>query len=317
MTVPPMQPPQYPRRLRVFIVRHGETHENVAGIIQGQLDTPLNPFGRLQAAATANYLSSICFDRIITSPLQRARDTAQAILAQQPEASDLKLEQDERIKERCFGVIEGKAYTGVGKGRDQLEGVEQIPDLIKRLAGFWKELITVHDPPIFGDRISSEQQPQQLDNREEHVIALVSHGAAISALLNAFLLTESQVHLPSNIQISRYANCCITELIVPTIIDRRAPYLSLEPPAPPQSKEESAVIFQQMQQPEESLESDGSMDYLGADVNRGSESQVILQDLGFGEGVGYAVRWAETTHLQDLVKEGPTSKVNVDELVGK
>jgi hypothetical protein len=106
---PPSIPPQ---RLRILVVRHGETHENAAGIVQGQLDTDLNAFGRLQAATTARHLSTVRFDRIITSPLRRARDTAQAILEQQqPASSNLRLDQDDRLKERGLGVLEGRVYT--------------------------------------------------------------------------------------------------------------------------------------------------------------------------------------------------------------
>jgi broad specificity phosphatase PhoE len=317
MTVLPTQSPRYPSRLRVLVVRHGETHENVAGIIQGQLDTPLNPFGRLQAATTADYLSNIRLDRIITSPLQRARDTAQAILSKQHNAASVQLEQDRRVKERCFGVIEGKPYIGPKENREIIEGIEERSDLLERLAGFWNELITVHVPADFEEYPSSKLQPQKVDEGEERVIALVSHGAAISALLNGVLLAGDYIRPPSNIQLLHYANCSITELIVPTIFDRRAPSPSSGLPGSPQLIEEWAVKPQHVQQRGGKSEKTGATEYLGADVNRGSESQVIVQDLGFGKGVGYAVRWAETTHFQDLVKDGPIPKVNVDELVEK
>jgi broad specificity phosphatase PhoE len=317
MTVPPTQPPRYPRRLRVLVVRHGETHENVAGIIQGQLDTPLNPFGHLQAATTADYLSNIRLDRIITSPLQRARDTAQAILSKQYKASTVQLEQDERIKERCFGVIEGTRYVGSKNDREQIEGIEDRSDLLERLAGFWNELITVHVPAEFEEHSSSKRLPREANEEEEVVIAMVSHGAAISALLNSVLLAGDYIRPPSDVQLLHYANCSITELIVPTTLDRRAPSPSLGLPGSPQLIEEWAVKPPHVQKRGGESERTGATKHLGRDVSRDSEDHIILQDLGLGGGVGYGVRWAETTHLQDLVKEGLISKVNVDALVGK
>jgi broad specificity phosphatase PhoE len=317
MTVPPTLPPRYPRRLRVLVVRHGETHENVAGIIQGQLDTPLNPFGHLQATTTADYLSNIRLDRVITSPLQRARDTAQAILSKQHKVSTVQLEQDERIKERCFGVIEGTRYVGSKNDREHIEGIEERDDLLERLAGFWNELITVHVPAEFEGHPPSKEQPQEVNEEEEMTIAVVSHGAAIFALLNSVLLAGDYIRPPQDVQLLHYANCSITELIVPTILDRRTLSPSLGLPGSPQLIEEWAVKPQHVQQRGENSERTGATKNLEGDMSRESESHIIFQDLGFGRGIGYGVRWAETTHLQDLVKEGSISKVNVDELVGK
>jgi len=58
----------------VYLVRHGETQENVDGIIQGQLDTKLNDTGRLQCAAVARALTSTSFAFAYTSDLARAKD---------------------------------------------------------------------------------------------------------------------------------------------------------------------------------------------------------------------------------------------------
>lgn len=59
---------------RVLLVRHGETNENVQGIVQGQLDTLLNAVGVQQAQRTGVALQAESVTRIISSPLQRTRD---------------------------------------------------------------------------------------------------------------------------------------------------------------------------------------------------------------------------------------------------
>jgi hypothetical protein len=146
---------------------------------------------------------------------------------------------------------------------------------------------------------------------------VVSHGAAISALLNGVLLAGDYIRPPSDVQLLHYANCSITELIVPTIFDRRTPSQSFGLPGSPQLIDEWAVKPQHVQQRGVKSQRTGAMKSLGVEASRDSEGQNILQDPGIGAGVGYGVRWAETTHLRGLVKEGPISKVNVDVLVGK
>lgn len=61
-------------RVYVYIVRHGETLENVAGIIQGQKDTILNVTGRAQSELAAEALRNVPFEISLTSDLKRARD---------------------------------------------------------------------------------------------------------------------------------------------------------------------------------------------------------------------------------------------------
>jgi len=61
----------------LYIVRHGESRGNVAGMLQGaRIDEPLSPRGVRQAEALAERLKPVPIDRIFTSPLVRARQTA-------------------------------------------------------------------------------------------------------------------------------------------------------------------------------------------------------------------------------------------------
>lgn len=59
--------------VKVYIVRHGETEENRQGIMQGQLDTPLNAAGLRQAELAADALEDVPFGAAYSSDLQRAR----------------------------------------------------------------------------------------------------------------------------------------------------------------------------------------------------------------------------------------------------
>ena len=62
-----------------YFLRHGETYWNREGRTQGQLDSKLNETGIAQAALAAEALKDEPIERIVASPLSRARDTAQAV----------------------------------------------------------------------------------------------------------------------------------------------------------------------------------------------------------------------------------------------
>jgi broad specificity phosphatase PhoE len=69
---------------RLVLIRHGETDWNVEGRYQGQADPPLNDKGWAQARQLAQELQGVGIDVLYTSPLRRARQTAE-ILAEEQE----------------------------------------------------------------------------------------------------------------------------------------------------------------------------------------------------------------------------------------
>lgn len=88
----------------VCVTRHGETDWNAMGVLQGWLDVPINDEGRRQAHQLAVDFADAGFVSIVSSPLVRARETAEII------ADALGLpppEFDEGLKERNFGEIQG------------------------------------------------------------------------------------------------------------------------------------------------------------------------------------------------------------------
>ncbi|MDN4481353.1 histidine phosphatase family protein [Demequina muriae] len=89
----------------VFVVRHGQTEWNVKGLLQGSSDVELTDAGHAQAAATAQALAGLLGSEttIVTSPLVRARDTADAIAG----AIGAAVEVDARLRERAYGAWEG------------------------------------------------------------------------------------------------------------------------------------------------------------------------------------------------------------------
>ena len=88
----------------IYIVRHGQTNDNVIGRYGGRIDTPLNQKGIKQAYELHEKLKNDKFDKVFVSPLQRAYQTADII------CSNEKIK-DERIIERDNGKLEGKLKT--------------------------------------------------------------------------------------------------------------------------------------------------------------------------------------------------------------
>jgi probable phosphoglycerate mutase len=62
--------------VRVFLIRHAQTGQNDAGIVQGRADNPLSDLGRRQAAVLAERLADVTLAAVYSSPLQRAVQTA-------------------------------------------------------------------------------------------------------------------------------------------------------------------------------------------------------------------------------------------------
>jgi len=94
--------------LRIFIVRHGETEENRLGIMQGQLDTPLNAAGIEQAGLTAGILENVKFKMGYSSDLSRAVQTAEIILSKHP---GVQCEKHEELRERVSGFFGSRPYA--------------------------------------------------------------------------------------------------------------------------------------------------------------------------------------------------------------
>lgn len=96
---------------RIAFVRHGLTEWNRARRFQGRTDIPLAPEGFEQAADAAARLATLGpWTRIITSPLQRAEQTAEVI------ARTLGLTvagRDEDLVERAYGEAEGRVIDEV------------------------------------------------------------------------------------------------------------------------------------------------------------------------------------------------------------
>ena len=162
--------------MMLYIVRHGETDWNRQKKVQGHTDIPLNEYGRHLAEETAEGMKDIPIDIGYTSPLKRARETAEIIL----KGRNIPLLDEPRIQEIGFGICEG-IHTGTQEkepGSDEFnlfftdtasyippEGAESVEELYERTGQFLEELCGRRE---LGDKN----------------ILISTHGAAMTALLN-------------------------------------------------------------------------------------------------------------------------------------
>jgi broad specificity phosphatase PhoE len=94
-------------KLTIYLIRHGETDWTATGRHNGRTDIPLNTRGCQQAEALRKELCDVRFDRIYSSPSQRAKQTATIALPVGPVAlCDELLEWD-------YGSLEGKTVVEI------------------------------------------------------------------------------------------------------------------------------------------------------------------------------------------------------------
>ena len=93
----------------VLLIRHGETAWNAEHRIQGRLDVPLSTTGIWQAGRLAERLASEAIDAIVSSDLARAWMTGAPLAA----ARGLQMVSEPRLRERVFGIFEGKTLDEI------------------------------------------------------------------------------------------------------------------------------------------------------------------------------------------------------------
>jgi broad specificity phosphatase PhoE len=124
----------------LVLVRHGRTAANAARKLQGLLDLPLDDVGRAQAAAVAEWVGTP--DRVISSPLVRARETA--------EAFGLPYEIDDRWVEFDYGTLDGLPMVDVDRDvwakwradpHYRVGGGETMAEVHERVVGAAEEVL--------------------------------------------------------------------------------------------------------------------------------------------------------------------------------
>ncbi len=88
--------------MKLFVVRHGETVRNIVGLVQGDTESMLTEYGKLQAEQLRQKIDVNAIDYVFSSPLSRTYETAAIIVE-----GKLPVQVDERLNERDYGDFEG------------------------------------------------------------------------------------------------------------------------------------------------------------------------------------------------------------------
>jgi broad specificity phosphatase PhoE len=139
--------------LTLVLTRHGLTDRSIPEQhLSQKIDVSINDAGRRQADALRRRLAGVSFDRVITSPLFRARETAEIVAPR-----GLPIEADPRLKEMDYGAWEGRTYAELdendGPNRrawlqrpDEIRcpGGESGDDVARRVTSFLQDLLDDH-----------------------------------------------------------------------------------------------------------------------------------------------------------------------------
>ncbi len=167
---------------RYLLVRHGETDWNRDKRFQGQIDVPLNPQGRIQAAQAAEFLQQLPIDQAVSSPMLRPKETAEIILQAHPEVS---LTLNPLLCEISHGLWEGKleaeieaAYPG------ELQQWQQQPETVQMPAGESLQQVWDRAVAAWQQILASTPEAEPESATERPVTTLVvAHDAVNKALL--------------------------------------------------------------------------------------------------------------------------------------
>ncbi len=180
--------------MKLILIRHGESEGNAAGVVQGHLDFGLTALGRAQADATAVYLRGTKVDRLVSSPLRRAFETASLIAG----SLGLEVEGDARLMEYDMGAASG--LTG-----PQIR--ERFPDVVAQ----WQKGLHPRFPgeegrDVFSARIATLLQEFVAAGKD---VVAVAHGGVVGAFCRGVLGMD-----PLRRGVFETANCGITEIAI-------------------------------------------------------------------------------------------------------
>jgi len=178
-----------------YLLRHGDAEGNKEEILLGQLDVPLTELGRKQAELLGKALSSIAFDAVFASDLERARHTAEAVLRHQKGGEQrCRLVLDRRLREINGGTFQGRP---ISEFRAYLDNLTEDPYTSVRPGGESTQLMDQRVARAFDD--ICQWYP-------EGTVAIATHLGVIKSIVRYALGMDPQETLPA------IKHCSITVL---------------------------------------------------------------------------------------------------------
>lgn len=165
----------------IYFIRHGKTEWNLEGRYQGANgDSPLLEQSYIEIQQLIKALKSIKFDAIYSSPIKRAKDTANLINTGLKQNLDVIL--NDNLEEFHLGKMEGMKFTDVAvQYPEELDAFRNHPDKYdpKNINGETFQALLKRMVPTIKKIVDQ--------NKIDANIIIVSHGAALGALIHDLL----------------------------------------------------------------------------------------------------------------------------------
>lgn len=130
----------------VYLVRHGRTGLNAAGVLRGRLDPPLDEVGQQEAARMGAALRSAHPLLVVASPLRRAVQTAEQIAAQ----VGAEVETDLRLVDRDYGPWAGMAVGAVEQQWGSVDDAPAVEPVDQVRSRAWEALVDISQRGLGG-----------------------------------------------------------------------------------------------------------------------------------------------------------------------
>lgn len=196
---------------RLILIRHGQTEFNLGGRMQGQLDTPLTEAGRAEAREAATELASWPIGTVVSSDLERARDTAEVL----SNALGLPFSTDSRLRETDLGDWQGKAH-------------EEVDSVFPGQRTHWR-LNPTWAPPGGETRLEVSERAATVvdelmgsDTWNAGAVMLVAHGGTIAALTSRLVGIPTE-HYP---MFGGLGNARWSQLVARPVVENVADHVS-------------------------------------------------------------------------------------------
>jgi alpha-ribazole phosphatase len=176
---------------RLVLVRHARV--DTGGRLVGATDVPLDDAGRAQSRALADRLGRYAPVACFCSPMQRCLETARA-------ASTLPLQVDPDLREIDFGRWENRTFA---------EAAADSPETMRRWAAFDADFAFPGGESVGGFLKRVRNAAARLADAEAEVVAAVTHGGVIRAMLCHLLGIEPRHYAAFNVP---FATVVVVEL---------------------------------------------------------------------------------------------------------
>lgn len=181
---------------KLSLLRHGESQWNLENRFTGWVDVPLTPKGEDEAREAGHHLRLIAIDKVYTSVLQRAINTAKIAL-EVAEKTNLPTERDEALNERHYGDLQGlnKAETAEKFGDEQVK--------------IWRRSFDIPPPGAKGESLK-DTAARTLPYFHQHIMGDINAGKNVLVVAHGNSLRSIVMEL------DHLSPAAVLELNIPT-----------------------------------------------------------------------------------------------------